>query len=167
MKKWFPLCMGLLLTACITVNAQQNDTSGYSPSGKLVTLRNEVNLKAIRNFERDYGNAVNEVWYWKRNSWYALASLNGKIIQCRYTPAGRWINTILGYPEEMLDRQVKREAKIMYPGCRILWVNERRDFSQTIFFMTVAYGNQLRHIHFLNDTIEVDEAMTLEIPIPL
>lgn len=143
-----------------------NDTTN-ALRGTLLHFRNEVNLRAWRNFDKDFGVGDEATWYKKKGCWWAYAAQDGKLIRVKFGPQGSWISTVLAYPESGLPASVRKDIKTVFPSCRVLWVNEQRDWKQTIYFMTLVSGMELRHISLTDEgEVAVAQKLTLEIPIP-
>jgi hypothetical protein len=116
-----------------------------------------VNLKAARNFEKDYHQTSGAEW----------SVLSDKSIMCRffihsilyrafYTPHGQWICTASSYDASKLDKVVYDKIKSVYYNSSIVYVDQIDMVkSKTIYVVEIQDEKSIRKLRVNEDEMEV------------
>lgn len=91
----------------------------------------EINSRALKNFRRDYKDAVNEDWTSIENGgskseggYVCRFTLNDVVERAFYDNRGNWKFTIAGYTDEKLAHEIHHIVKSTYYDYAINYVNE-------------------------------------------
>lgn len=116
-----------------------------------------TNLKAEKNFNRNYAGAVDAEW----------STLSDKSLVCRffrnnilrrayYTANGHWVATVSGYDAARLDKDVYDQVKMVYYNSNIGFVNQV-DLAggKTYYIVEVRDEKTIKKLRVDDDGIEV------------
>jgi hypothetical protein len=95
----------------------------------------EINIKAVRNFERFFKGAENKHWYSVDNGLIVYFTDNGIKGRANYNNNGRWLSTIRCYAEDRLPKDVRAQVKREYYDYTITWVNEISNETQLYYIV--------------------------------
>jgi hypothetical protein len=118
--------------------------SGIISSLKLSAVEakaTEVNVRAMRNFNRTYKNAPEAKWFKSDKGYFASFSADGKNTKIIYDGKGRRNYTIISYPEAKLDREVRTQVKSVYFDATIIGVHQFEFDDKTIHVIKMLDQN--------------------------
>jgi hypothetical protein len=116
-----------------------------------------VNLKAERNFEKDYQRTREAEW----------STLNDKSLMCRffmndilyrafYTAHGQWMYTISGYDASKLNEAVRDRIKSVYYNSGIVFVNQIDIVGgKTIYIVEIHDEKSIRKLRVDGEEMEI------------
>ncbi|HEX4850097.1 MAG TPA: hypothetical protein VFV08_04780 [Puia sp.] len=126
----------------------------------------EINTKALKNFRRDYKNAVNEDWTSIANSggskteggYVCRFTLNDVTERAYYDNKGNWRFTIAGYSDEKLASDIHNSIKSTYYDYTITFVNEI-DFAggSKIYLVQISDKQNLKVVRVSDGQLDVIE----------
>jgi hypothetical protein len=126
--------MKLLLAAILvvaTVNTASAQQAGNSsqrefakPSKNESVYMNDISTKAIRDFEKRFGDLHNKQWYRAGDGFVVKFTIRDMAHRSAYNSRGNWIYTIKYYPEAKMPRDIRAVVKRTYFDYTITQVEE-------------------------------------------
>jgi hypothetical protein len=86
--------------------------------------RNDINVRAVRHFLRNFNNVSNEEWYDAPDRFVVMFTLNNIDYRVDYDKKGNWIETFRTYDETKLPPDVSNIIKSSYYDYTIFQVQE-------------------------------------------
>jgi hypothetical protein len=93
----------------------------------------EINIKAVRSFERLFKGVENTHWYNVDNGLIVYFTDNGIKSRANYSKNGGWLSTIRSYAEEHLPKDIRAQVKREYYDYSITWINEISNETQLYY----------------------------------
>ena len=90
----------------------------------LIGEQNNISPKAIRGFNKAYGDGNNESWDYMKDGFAARFSSHGVRNTIFYDKKGNWAGSIKLYSEDKLLRQVRHLVKSEYYDYKIVYAEE-------------------------------------------
>ena len=128
-------------------------TSINSSSGNL----NTVNIKAVRDFTRNFKSVTDEKWYKVSNGYLARCMFNGIENMAAYDLKGNWKFTIRYYDEKILPEEVRAIVKGDYYDYSITCVEEIHIDGKTIYQVHMQDNHTWKNVRICDDVLEVEE----------
>lgn len=95
---------------------------------------NDVNIKAVKDFEKSCQKAENIHWFIERNVTFAYYNVSGNRGKRVYDKKGNFVYSMVNYPEEYLPYDIRDQVKrIYYLDYNIIWVQEIQTEGKTIY----------------------------------
>ncbi len=139
-------------------NAQGSSSDEYSifPNSKNGTS-GAVNLKAERNFKKDYHQTSEASWTTlSDNSLMCRFFMKNTLYRAFYTAHGQWIYAVSGYDASKLDKGVYDKIKSVYYNSRIVYVNQIDLVNgKTIYIVEIQDEKSIRKLRVDDDQMEV------------
>jgi hypothetical protein len=101
-----------------------NSYFGSHIDGMYTAMTNQVNSKALREFEKSYGTVGNEKWYLLSNGYLAEFSAGNIKTAAVFDKKGNWAFAIVYYGEKELPDEVRAIVKKTYYDYTIHSVEE-------------------------------------------
>ncbi len=128
--------------------------------GKIMAVkRNEVSIKAIRDFVEASGQTENIKWYKSDEGFMAYYNQNGARLMAGYNLKGNWIYSMATYNEDKLPRDVRHLVKSTYYDYAITLVNEIKTGSKTIYIVHMADKTSWVNLRVCDGEMEVVEQL--------
>ena len=117
----------------------------------------EVNVKAVRDFEKSFKQVQKVNWYKVKDGFMVYFYQEGNKKISGYDPKGNWIYNLVSYPEEKLPRQVWLQVKSVYSKSSITWVNEIQKSDKTIYVVHLEDKDSYKNVRVCDDEMDVIE----------
>jgi len=175
MKKVFIVIAALGISAFNITNLYAQNTADYAKrtfrfSAALASAENDelfvtahylndVNVKAVRTFQKMYKDARNVFWSESNGTIYSRFTANGTAYRNFFTKKGSWIGGIQTYGEEKLPREVRAVIKPIYYDYAITLVDEvSLPDQQPVYVVHIEDNNSIKNIAIQNgETRVLDE----------
>lgn len=131
----------------------ENGIFSNSKSGTSTTL----NLKAERNFKKDYHQTSGAEWSTlSDNSQVCRFFMNNILYRAFYTAHGQWIYTASGYDAGKLNKGVYDRIKSVYYNSNIVFVNQiDMVIGKTIYIVEIQDEKSIRKLRVDDDEMEI------------
>jgi hypothetical protein len=86
-----------------------------------------VGSKALKNFQRNFADGSDVTWFTGTSTICASMEREGKKINVVYNLRGQWLRDVLTYPENLLDKDIRRAVRSSYFDHQITLVQEFRE----------------------------------------
>ncbi len=117
--------------------------------------RNDINIKAVRNFLREYKNVAGAEWYRSGNGFVVHCNMNGFKTKVFYDKKGNYECMIRIYAEARLPREVRHLVKSNYYDFNIYQVREITRKDNTVYIVTIEDKTSWKKIKVENGQMEV------------
>jgi hypothetical protein len=128
-----------------TSSAQSKDVSLILPgiaAEKLSELKaTGVNVRAMRDFNRSYKNALDVKWFKSDKGYFASFDENGTNTKIVYDREGRRCYAIISYPATKLDRRVRSLVMSTYFDATIIGVHQFEIDDKTVHVIKMLDQN--------------------------
>ena len=116
-----------------------------------------VNLKAERNFKKDYQQASGAEWSTlDDHSLMCRFSMNNIRYRAFYTAHGQWISTVSSYDASKLNKGVYDKIKSVYYNSRIVFANQIDVVNgNTIYVVEIQDENSIKKLRVDGDEMEI------------
>jgi hypothetical protein len=183
MKKLFLSCIQLLMTALLVtgsasaqktmakasaetslpLNPDASFTEGSNEAVKSGSATKDIPVRAIRNFNRDYGSANNVKWHSSEKTNVASFNQNGISNTVVYLKNGRWLHTLLNYDETNLPEGVRSIIKENFRNYEITWVTEVHEANKVMYFVNIQNDRRFKQVYVCNDEFGIYKDYKLSI----
>lgn len=124
-------------------------------NGSTATINN-VNIKAVKDFEKSCKNAESIHWYVEAKGSVAYYFTNGKKGMRVYDKKGHFLYNILSYQEEFLPFEVRDLVKrTYYFDYTIDLVNEVQTLGKTFFVVNISDKTTLKKVSVYDGEMEL------------
>lgn len=133
-----------------------DELPGYltvSPSAKMP--RNDVNIKAVRDFMKQYKNVSGEEWYKVSDGLIAKFIESGIETKVGYDFNGNWHCTLRTYSEDKLPFDIRDIVKSKYYDFNILVAYEITHFDNVTYIMKIEDTKRLKTLRISDGNMEV------------
>jgi len=117
--------------------------------------RNDINMKAVRNFIREYKNVAEAEWHKSGNGFVVYFTMNGFMTKVYYDKKGNYECRIRIYAEAQLPREVRHLVKSNYYDFSIYQVREFNKEDHTVYIITIEDKTCRKKIKVENGEMEV------------
>ena len=171
MKKLFLSYVPILVTALLLtghVNAQKNMSKASGTNSQSMVSETSLtgnpleggspkdfNIKAIKNFNRNYKDATNVSWYKSGKLTVAYFKEDDKQTRVIYFPNGRWLHTMISYDERKLSDDIRYMVKDNYNKYAITWITEVHENDKVFYFINVEKDKDFKQLIAYEDKIWV------------
>ncbi|GAO41475.1 hypothetical protein FPE01S_01_04880 [Flavihumibacter petaseus NBRC 106054] len=107
---------------------------------------NQVNVVAVRDFTRRFGNPDEVSWFKTEDSFLAYGWRDGKKIIARYSRKGNWYYSTLVYPPSLLPKEVRDVIRRAWLDHTLTWVEEVSSREGSIYFVQLTDGKELLQV---------------------
>jgi hypothetical protein len=116
-----------------------------------------VNLKAERNFKKDYQQASGAEWsILGDHSLMCRFSMSNNRYRAFYTAHGQWISTVSSYDASKLNKGVYDKIKSVYYNSRIVFADQiDRVNGNTIYVVEIQDENSIKKLRVDGDEMEI------------
>lgn len=120
------------------------------------TMKN-TNAKAMKNFKRDYREAVGAEWSVLHDqSLVCRFFMNNILYRAFYSPHGQWIASVSGYDAGKLDKGVYDKIKRVYYNSSIGFVNQvDMANGRTVYIVEIQDEKSFKKIRVDGDEMDV------------
>ena len=135
--------------------------SGRSINGgeKSKDIPGNVNERALKDFQRNFGNINDVTWYEAKNGGYIAKFANADVKTIvAYNPKGSWSYTINYYEEKKLPVDIKRMVKSTYYDYSIFGVAEVHFDEETVYMVYIQSENNFKTVRVHNDDMQEVES---------
>lgn len=121
------------------------------------TLSNNVNLRALKNFNKSYRQASNAAWALLRDkSQLCVFSINKVQYRAFYNPNGSWSYTVSSYNDKKLDKAIHEKIQSVYYDYRIVYINQiDMPGQKTIYLVEIQDEKSIKKVRLADDEMEV------------
>lgn len=143
-------------------NAQSNEPK---PSFKNVSVSNsesgeailapssKAEIRAFKNFSKNYKNPGNVSWYYSGKVLVANFSENSIKKRVMYLDNGHWLRTLVSYDESQLSDYVKSMVKRNYPKFTITGITEVHERDVIAYFVNIENENEIKQVISYEDQV--------------
>ncbi len=166
MKQIFlTLAIPAIITTSINASAQENNATAFntpaiqktlllSPEGSSKVDAANVNVKAVKDFNKSFKNVTGEQWYEVSDGFIANFTQNGIETKVAYDQKGRWHCTVRTLTETQLPSDVRDLVKSRYYDSNILVVYEIRH-DNTVYILKIEDSKTLKMLRVADGEIEI------------
>jgi hypothetical protein len=122
-----------------------------------ITLVNEVNQKATRDFKKTFRDVNNEKWFSIKNGFLAEFNLNTIKNRVVYDKKGNWKYTVSYFDEKNLPAEIRAMVKPVYYDYTISRVEEVHAGDQIIFIVHVQNDSSLKTLRICEGQMDLLE----------
>jgi len=117
--------------------------------------RNDINVRAVRHFLKNFDNAANEEWYIAPDMVVVTFAINDISYRVDYDKQGGWIETFRTYDWKKLPSAVREAVRSGYPDYNILLVQEVQMLMHPInYFIHLEGTHKLANLRIYDGEIE-------------
>ena len=120
-----------------------------------ISYVNEVNQKAVRNFEKTFRNVNTEKWYSIKGGFLAEFSLNTTKTRVVYDKKGNWSFSVSYYDEKSLPADIRAIVKPVYYDYTISRVEEVHAADKTFYFVHVQNESNLKTLRICEGEMDL------------
>ena len=145
------------------VNAQSNDPKASFKNvsvpnseiaeGRILAPSSKAEVRAFKNFSKNYKNAGNVSWYYSGAILVANFSENNIRRRVMYLDNGHWLRTLVSYDESQLSDYVKSMVKRSYPKFTITGITEVHERDMIAYFVNLENENEIRQVISYEDQV--------------
>jgi len=118
-----------------------------------------VNERALKDFQRTFGNVNNVTWYETKNGGYIAKFVNADVRTIvAYNPRGNWSYTIHYYGEKKLPADIRKTVKSTYYDYSIFGIAEVHFDDETVYMIYMQDESHFKTIRVYNDEIQEVES---------
>ena len=155
MKAIIPALLSLFILGSYSATSQTAHRS--------FLLLGNVDLKAVKHFEKTYPNAVNEKWR-VENGYNIVSFVTGDIRnKVVYTPDGRLDYSLKMYNEGQLPASIRKHVKSIYFDFDIKSAQELSVKNKTIYIAQLKDANSWKTVRVYNGDVEEIENYSVSI----
>jgi hypothetical protein len=166
MKKVFStLAILVIITTSKNVSAQQNNATAFNSPDvqKTLLLSTEsspkvdaanVNVKAVKDFNKSFKNVTGEQWYEVSDGFIANFQQDGIETKVAYDQKGRWHCTVRTLTETQLPSDIRDLVKSRYYDFKILVVYEIKH-DNTVYILKMEDNSTLKTLRVADGEIEI------------
>jgi len=160
MSRYFLLPAMLVFT--LAANAQVSPNSyainrpahNYRPEFTDTKYLNEINVNAIRHFNRTFGEFTDENWTTTEDGYRADYVNNAIIYHIEYNKAGNWVSTLRVYQSELLPTQIADVVHAEFPSSTILTTNEVSTGDKLAYFTQIQDSTTLKTVSIVDGELK-------------
>ncbi len=145
--------------AQVALNGQRaSSTADYGILSKSKSRTSgSVNLKAEKNFKKDYQQANEAEWSTlSDHSLMCRFFMNDILYRAFYTAHGQWMYTASGYDANKLDKAVSNKIRSVYYNSSIVFVNQIDIVGgKTIYIVEIQDEKSIRKLRVDEDEMEI------------
>jgi hypothetical protein len=156
----------IISSACTNADAQSgtNDHAfamanvyEMAVAGHPLAAPDKTNLKAVKNFQKAYGQAANPEWsLLDDKSLLCLFSIADVPFRAFYNPNGSWSYTVSSYDAKKLDKAIHDKVQSVYFDYRIVYVNQIDLAShKTIYLVEIQDEKSIKKLRVTDDEMDV------------
>ena len=117
--------------------------------------RNDINIKAVRNFLREYKNVAGAEWYRSGNGFVVHCNMNGFKTKVFYDKKGNYECLTRIYAEAQLPRDIRHLVKRTFYDFSIYRVFEITRKENTVYIVTMEDKTSWKKIKVENGELKV------------
>jgi len=118
-----------------------------------------VNERALKAFQRSFGNVDNVTWYEPKNGGYIAKFVNADVKTIvAYNPRGNWSYTINYYGEKKLPADVRKTVKSTYYDYSIFGIAEVHFDEETVYMIYMQDDGHFKTIRVYNNEMQEVES---------
>jgi len=143
-----------------TMGYTQNDISFvyHNSDSKDVSLPvNDLNTKAVRHFNQEFGFAQNEAWFKIRDGYTVKFKTDEIQYRIGYNKKGNWLNTVKIYHEPELNQTIRHIVKSNYYDYTIALVEEITVKNSTSYVVHIDNEKGFKKLYVSDGEINVME----------
>jgi hypothetical protein len=149
----------LLCLGCVEGIVAQEPVYTYVLAGDSISSNvplNEINTKAFRHFEEDYGHVSQQDWR-KYKDGYSVTFMtqDSALYHVFYSMHGAAGNVHVYYTAAATPAEVMDRLNVEYKGCPVLYGAESIDRQRTVFEVGLLVKNKLRIVQVREGDIKV------------
>ena len=145
------------------VNAQSNEpkasfknvsvSNSETGDAKILAPSSKAEIRAFKNFNKNYKNAGNVSWYYSGKILVASFSENKIQKRVMYFDNGHWLRTLVSYDESQLPDYVKSMVKRNYPKFAITGITEVHERDMIAYFVNLENENEIKQVISYEDQV--------------
>ena len=132
-----------------------NDITYYSVTISERLPSNDANMKAVRDFAKQFKGVNNAEWYQVEDGFMATFTENEIVTKVAYDPKGNWHSTLRTYSESKLPFDIRGLVKSKYYDYSILVVYEITHPGNLTYIMKIEDSKNIKTLRVSNGEIEV------------
>jgi len=132
-----------------------NDTEYISVNNSDKLLLSDVNIKAVRNFTKQFKNVRNAEWYKVEDGFIARFTENEIETKAVYDLKGNWRCTLRTYSEDKLPFDVRNMVKTKYYDYSILVVYEITHNDNLTYILKIEDSKKIKTLRVTDGEMEV------------
>ncbi len=129
----------------------------YSADRSDIIFRNDIKIKAVRNFIRDFENVSDVIWRQSANGSAAYFTMNGIKTRVFYHKNGDYQSMIKYYYEDKLAPEIRHLVKSSFYDFSIYGITELNKNGQTIYEIKIEDKTSWKTIRIMNGEMEIKE----------
>jgi hypothetical protein len=132
------------------------ETERLSPSdGHGFLYRNDINIKAVRNFIREYNKCASAEWFKSNNGFAVHFTMDGLNTKVYYDKKGNYEYMIRSYAESHLPPEVRHLVKSRYYDFSIYHVTEITRNGKIVYGVMIEDKTSRKTIRVVDGEMEV------------
>jgi len=142
------------------INSLINQEIFFSPSIMADSAKNNelsgvVYKRALKDFQKNFGNVNNATWYEGKNGGYIAKFVNADVRTIvAYNPRGSWGYTIHYYGENKLPGDVRKIVRSTYYDYAIIGIAEVHFDEETVYMIYLQDESHFKTVRVYNDEME-------------
>jgi hypothetical protein len=113
------------------------------------------NERALKDFQRTFGNVNNVTWLETKNGGYIAKFVNADVkTVVAYNPKGSWSYTINYYGEKKLPADIRKMVKSTYYDYSIFGIAEVHFDKETVYMLYIQDESHFKTIRVYNDEMQ-------------
>jgi hypothetical protein len=120
----------------------------------------EINIKAVRNFQKTFKSARDIHWFKAKVGFLVAFQQHYEKIVCGYNKEGNWLYSFASYPEEKLPKPLWHRVRQAYGDFSISWINRVQTVSKTIFIVHLESNDAFKNVRI--DDREMSEIVATD-----
>ena len=128
--------------------------TGQANSAHAPTRLNEINMKAVRAFAKEYKDVQDAKWH-KGDNWFAAYFTKNNIsVKVFYDCSGNYRYTLRSYDESVLPREVRHQVKSTHYDYNIFHVTEVRMRETVFYYIKLEGKTSWKDVRIVNNEME-------------
>ncbi len=119
------------------------------------THRNDINIKAVRNFIRLFENVTNKKWYTVSDGYFASFTKDEVETKVAFDAKGNWHCTLTTYNENQMPHDIRDMVKSRYYDFNIMVAYEIRHERGIVYIIKISDATKIKTLRIIDDEIEV------------
>lgn len=159
MKKLIPFATVAVIfhLNLLQATAQAVTDVAYTNTLKSAGHTTILNVRADKNFRREFKNIQNASWNEKEDGYRVRFTDNSIRYMVDYDKKGNWVSTIKSYDETKLSTQIANSVKTAFLGYAIAWVIELKVGDVTAHLVKIENKQSLKTVRVVKDDLDVIE----------
>ncbi len=116
-----------------------------------------ANTRALKDFNRNFKNAGNAVWYSIKKGFLVKFEEDGVQARAFYDSKGNLSATLRTYSAARLPREIHKQVTVAYYGYTIYLVNELTVGNKTAYLVSISNEEEVKTIRVTSDEMDVYE----------